>query len=98
MQPVERHNGPATQATLRDPSAIAVAPDQTLFISQGASQYDTHRIRRVATDGTITTYAGAGNSSADGIQATNYYFHPYFRRIRDIALAPDGSLFVVNGL
>ena len=43
--------GPATVATLSNPSGIAVAADGTLYIADGGNR----RVRRVGTDGIITT-------------------------------------------
>jgi RHS repeat-associated protein len=60
--------GPATSAKLNNPGAIALGLDGSLFIADG----NNSRIRRVAPDGTISTYAGTGGTSfvADGALAT----------------------------
>jgi uncharacterized protein (TIGR03437 family) len=57
--------GPATSATLNGPTGIAVDDQGALYIS------DTNwlEVRKVS-DGIITTFAGGGLSSADGIPAT----------------------------
>ena len=59
---------PATDAELRNAQAIAVGPDGSLYISDSGNQ----RIRRVDTDGIITTVAGTGQRgfSGDGGPAT----------------------------
>lgn len=58
--------GPATSATLKFPTSVAVDPDGNLFIAD----YSNHVIRRVdATTGTITTVAGTpgvGGFGGDG--------------------------------
>lgn len=56
--------GPATKARLSRPLDVAAAPDGTLFISDAGHR----RVRRVAPDGTITTFAGNGDlpSWSDG--------------------------------
>jgi RHS repeat-associated protein len=54
--------GPATSARLHGPTAIAVAPEGSLFIADT----NGHRIRQVGTDGTITTVAGTGASGLSG--------------------------------
>jgi sugar lactone lactonase YvrE len=62
--------GPATSASLNEPTGIAVDGDGNLFIAFGAD----HRIRRVAFDtGIITTVAGNGTRgfSGDGGSATS---------------------------
>jgi len=48
--------GPATEATLNDPYALVVAPDGSLYI---ADTYN-NRLRKIDTDGIITTVAGDG--------------------------------------
>lgn len=78
--------GQATQAQLREPQGIAVAPDGTVYIA------DTNnaRIRRVGTDGIITTVAGNGSFffEGDGVPATETGIRP-----ADVAIGPDGSLY-----
>ena len=64
--------GAATNASLSDPSAIALDAAGNLFISDSGNQ----RIRKVGTDGIITTLAGNGGSpkpdtsSVEGLQRT----------------------------
>ncbi len=59
--------GPATAAQLSGPRDIAVASDGAILIADS----DNHRVRRVGTDGVITTVAGgSGGFSGDGGQAT----------------------------
>ena len=54
--------GPATRAELSDPTGLAFGPDGALYISDSSNG----RIRRVAPDGVITTYAGNGSASQTG--------------------------------
>ncbi len=54
--------GQATQATFKLPFGIAVDPSGVLYI---LDRFD-HRIRRVATDGVITTIAGTGQGGYNG--------------------------------
>jgi sugar lactone lactonase YvrE len=54
--------GPATEAQLNVPSAVAVGPDGGIYISD----FDNHRIRKVGTDGVITTIAGTGEPGYSG--------------------------------
>lgn len=79
---------PATQARLGSPFGVAVAPDGSLHISD----FDFSRVFRVDPSGILTTFAGGGQSLGDGGLAT-------LARIgspRDIALGPDGSLYVAD--
>ncbi|MDA0746798.1 MAG: hypothetical protein O2954_09780, partial [bacterium] len=61
--------GPATAATLADPSGIFMDGSGTLYLADT----NNHRIRKVDPSGTITTIAGEGNSgySGDGGSATD---------------------------
>jgi RHS repeat-associated protein len=81
--------GPATQAQLNQNQHLAVAPDGTLYVTDGGS----HRVRRVGTDGIISTVAGSGNPpsggcSNDGVNALNACLDfPW-----GVAAMPDGSI------
>lgn len=55
-------NGPAAQATINGPAAVAVGGRGVLYISDELNQ----RIRKVDTDGTITTLAGTGSAGSSG--------------------------------
>ncbi|MGE7383959.1 RICIN domain-containing protein [Streptomyces sp. NPDC004126] len=55
-------NGPATAARLNFPLGVAVDGAGTLHVSD----YNNHRIRRIATDGTISTVAGTGAAGFAG--------------------------------
>jgi sugar lactone lactonase YvrE len=52
--------GPASKALINIPSAIAIAPDGTLYVSDAGNS----RIRRVSTNQTIETVGGAGHGGA----------------------------------
>ena len=54
--------GPATKAQLNLPQAVAVSPDGSVYIADGANS----RIRRVGRDGIIQTVAGSGPGSGEG--------------------------------
>nr|MDT0664367.1 hypothetical protein [Micromonospora sp. DSM 115978] len=47
--------GPATEAVLRNPTAVAAAPDGTLYVAESTG----YQVRQIDPDGTITTFAGA---------------------------------------
>ncbi len=81
--------GQATQASIGVLDTVAVALDGSLLIGS------ENRIRRVGADGVITTIAGNGGTSfsGPGAQATS----TSFSRIFDIAVGPDGSLYIACG-
>lgn len=54
--------GPATLALLNRPEDVAVSSNGTIFVSDTQN----HRVRRIATDGTITTIAGDGTAGFGG--------------------------------
>lgn len=80
--------GPAMSARLNGPAGIAVAADGTIFVTE----LKGHRVRRIATDGTITTVAGTGDAgfSGDGGPGNEAALSaPAF-----CVIGPDGSLYV----
>jgi RHS repeat-associated protein len=87
--------GPATQAQLNSPDAVAVGPDGSLYIADAGNQ----RIRRVTPDGVISTVAGTGTICAsptggcgDGYPATQAQLNDP----QGIAVGPDGSLYIAD--
>jgi RHS repeat-associated protein len=83
--------GPAIAASLWIPEDLALGPDGSLFINDRGNG----RVRRVAPDGTISTYAGNGSQgyTGDGGPAVA----ASFSAIQGMAAAPDGSLYVADG-
>jgi sugar lactone lactonase YvrE len=81
--------GPATDARLAMPSALAFGPDGSLyFVDQG-----NHRVRRVTPDGIVRTIAGNGStgSSGDGGPATDAQLGS---NMGDIAVDRSGNLYI----
>ncbi len=84
--------GPAEQAQLNNVFAVARGPDGALYICD----VDNQRIRRIAADGKISTYAGNGQRghSGDGGPATEAALNePY-----EMAWDKAGNLFFVERL
>lgn len=80
----------ATGAQLRTPAGVAVARDGTLYITE----YGNHRIRRVAPNGIITTFAGtgvAGFTGDGGPASAARMFAPL-----SVLLDADGNLIFVD--
>jgi RHS repeat-associated protein len=82
--------GPATAAGIFA-VRIAVGPDGSLFFADSSNR----RIRRVGTDGIITTVAGSGDTgfSGDGGPATA----ANLTQPAALAVGPDGSLYIGDG-
>jgi sugar lactone lactonase YvrE len=82
--------GPAVQARLAEPVAVAVGPDDSLFIADRV----TLRVRRVGPDGIITTIAGRGVRGDDGDggpAAAARLGNPH-----GLSVGPDGSVYIAT--
>ncbi len=83
-------NGNGTSAQFKSPGAVAVASDGTLYVSDTGN----HSIRKIATDGTVTTLAGNGTSGfADGSSTSAQFNSP-----NGLAIGSDGKLYVADTL
>jgi sugar lactone lactonase YvrE len=82
--------GPATEAKLDDATGVAVGPDGSVYIAD----QNNNRIRRVDTDGVITTVAGTGREgySGDGGPATKAALDSPEK----VALDREGNLFIAD--
>jgi RHS repeat-associated protein len=76
----------ATDA-LVSPIAIAIGPDESIYISEG------DRVRKVGPEGRINTIAGDGDQvyGPEGGPALGAAFEAY-----KIAMAPDGNLYILD--
>lgn len=83
------NDGSAATARFDTPSALVVAKDGTLFLSDAGN----HTLRRRAPNGTVTTLAGFAGSpgSTNGLGAVARFNAPL-----GLALAPNGDLFVAD--
>ena len=83
--------GPATAARLNEPFRVALDQAGNLYISD----FGNFRVRKVALDGTITTFAGNGNasSSGDGGPAVSASVDSP----GDLVMDSAGNLFIASG-
>ncbi|MBI3785976.1 MAG: cytochrome P460 family protein [Deltaproteobacteria bacterium] len=82
--------GPATAAQLSAPARMRLDGAGNLYFVETKN----HVVRRLALDGTISTFAGSGRRGydGDGGRATQALFNaPY-----DLAFAPNGDLYVAD--
>ncbi len=82
--------GPATLAELNTPTAVAVDPQGNLYIADSGN----NRVRKVTTDGTVTTFAGNGNAAlfGDGGPALAAALHGP----RGVAFDAAGNLYIAD--
>ncbi|HLG51445.1 MAG TPA: hypothetical protein VKY56_07395, partial [Chloroflexota bacterium] len=82
--------GPATAAQLDWPVGLALGPDGSLYIADAGN----NRIRVVAPNGTITTFAGNGVAgfAGDGGPASQAKLHDP----EGVAVGPDGTVYVAD--
>jgi sugar lactone lactonase YvrE len=101
-----RYNGdhrPATAATLLNPfgqgltgiaghetGGLAVGPDGSVYISERLG----HRVRKVAPDGTISTFAGTGASGFGGDNGPAAKAR--LNEPAGLAVGPDGSVYIAD--
>lgn len=82
--------GLATHARLTSPTGVSVSESDTLYIADSWN----HQIRKVTTDGIITTIAGSGihGFDGDGSPATMFALH----RPEGVAAVSDKAVIVVD--
>lgn len=81
-------NGPVAQARFDDPYGIAAAEDGTLYVADAG---DNNRIRRIGSDGMVTTLAGFAEGFADGDGTAARLNTP-----SGLALDAAGNLYVAD--
>ena len=80
--------GPATIAELNFPTRMALDPSGNLYIAE----VDSHRIRKISTEGIISTGDGTPGFFGDGRLATSAsLFHP-----RGLAVDAAGNVFIAD--
>jgi len=82
--------GPANQAQLHSPASIATDPSGNLYVADPAD----NRIRRIAADGTISTFAGTGlqGFAGDGGPATS----AQLSSPSAVAVDPNGAVVIAD--
>ncbi len=82
------NDGPAAQATFNWPKNLLFDDQWNLYISDSSNDL----IRKINTDGEVTTFAGTGERGhRDGPTAEAVFFHP-----NGIAFHPNGDMFVAD--
>ncbi|MEQ1756771.1 MAG: gluconolaconase [Vicinamibacterales bacterium] len=80
-------DGGAGRARLADPFGVAATQDGSVLVADGAG----HRIRRIAPDGTVSTFAGTDRGLTNGPAASARFDTP-----SGVAVAPDGTVYVAD--
>ena len=81
-------DGESEHAQFSDPFAVAVGPDHATYVADGG---DSNRIRRISTDGIVSTVAGREEGLTDGIAEM-----ARLRTPSGIAVDRDGTLYVAD--
>jgi uncharacterized protein (TIGR03437 family) len=82
--------GPATSAQMLSPRNLAVDPAGNIYVSE----FQGHTVRRIATDGTITTFAGTGVAGFSGDGGPAVAAQLAFPA--GLALDAAGALYIVD--
>ena len=88
-------NGPATSARLNLPAGVTISPDGSFLVADSCNQ----RIRRITSNGVITTVAGTGGTVCYG------YGFPYggdgglatqavIAQVMSLAVSPEGDVYL----
>lgn len=82
--------GPATSAALFNPRGIVTDPAGNVYFCD----YNNNRVRKIATDGTITTVAGTGVAgyNGDNMPGAQAQLNQPYR----VALDPAGNLYIAD--
>ena len=81
---------PATAAELDHPEALAIGPDGSIFIADTRN----HRVRRIGTDGAITTLAGDGKAAFGGDGGSAAAAHLRFPA--GVCVGQDGTVYIAD--
>ena len=79
-------DGPGSSAQFSNLRGIAMLPEGSLLVTE----WDGHRIRKIAADGTVSTFAGSGIAGGlDGATSSAQFSQP-----NGILVASDGTIYV----
>ncbi len=82
-------NGAAATASFNNPAGIAIDSIGTLYVADS----ENHLIRRLTSNGQVSTLAGSGNAAlTDGINAAASFSSP-----RSLVVESNGNLLVADG-
>ena len=82
------NNGVGTNAQFRFPNGVAVDATGTVYVAD----LSNHRIRKIGTDGEVTTFAGDGTQGTNDGTGTN----AQFKRPFGIAVDASGTIYVTE--
>ena len=86
--PRVRDANPSTQAAFSDPFGVAVTLDGTIYVADAG---ESNRIRKITSDGIVTTLAGGSEGFSDGLATAASFNTP-----SGLALDHDGNLLVAD--
>ena len=84
--------GPATSAQLNQPYGLAIDAAGNLYFNE----YENYVIRKVATDGTITTVAGTGAMGTTYDGSAGPASSITLNAVQDLTVGPRGNLYIAD--
>ena len=85
-------DGTGTNASFYFPMSVAVSTDGYIYVADA----NNNRIRRVNSQGVVTTIAGSGMTTQLGQNPDGYSTSASFNSPRGIAIGPDGNIYVAD--
>ena len=86
--PSVRDSQQATQAAFSDPFGVAIGDDGSVYVADAG---ESNRIRKIAPDGTVTTFAGGAEGFADGAGSGASFNTP-----SALAIDSSGNIYVAD--
>ena len=86
--------GPASAATFSDPQALAYDPAGNLYVADTGN----NRIRKITTDGVITTIGGQGGPTGDMVYSCSGSNSNWLHSPAALALDASGAVYVADTL